>query len=194
MKFSEYQSLIASGSAVTGGDVSVPKEARPFQGRRAGFITRLAAVCVDIGSVVLTIALVNGLLALIRFIVRRAAGAELPQLGWSVIAGTLLLWALWTWGWATTGRSLGDHIMGLRVVSHSGHALGWATAAVRAAFCLAFPFGLLWVLVSGANRSVQDVVLRTSVIHEWVIAMPSVPEGELSPEAQPSAELPTEEP
>ena len=105
-----------------------------------------------------------------------------------------LLWALWTWGWATTGRSLGDHIMGLRVVSHSGHALGWATAAVRAAFCLAFPFGLLWVLVSGANRSAQDVVLRTSVIHEWVLAMPSVPEGELSPEAQPSAELPTEEP
>ena len=66
--------------------------------------------------------------------------------------------------------------MGLRVVSRSGDALGWATAAVRAVFCLAFPIGLLWVLLSRSNRSFQDTFMRTSVIHDWVMSIPSVPE------------------
>ncbi len=43
---------------------------------------------------------------------------------------------------------------------------------MRSAFCTVFPFGLLWVIPSGANRSVQDVVLRTSVIYDWVISIP----------------------
>ena len=43
---------------------------------------------------------------------------------------------------------------------------------MRSAFCTVFPVGLLWVIPSGANRSVQDVVLRTSVIYDWVISIP----------------------
>ena len=46
------------------------------------------------------------------------------------------------------------------------------TSIVRALFCTVFPFGLLWAIVSGANRSVQDVVLRTNVIYDWVISIP----------------------
>jgi hypothetical protein len=30
-----------------------------------------------------------------------------------------------------------------------------------------FPIGILWVAMSHENRSVQDVVLRTSVIYDW---------------------------
>jgi hypothetical protein len=43
----------------------------------------------------------------------------------------------------------------------------WAGAALRSAFCVLFPIGLFWVAVSGANRSVQDVVLRSSVVYDW---------------------------
>jgi hypothetical protein len=32
--------------------------------------------------------------------------------------------------------------------------------------CTLFPIGLLWVLVSRGNRSVQDLMLRTSVVYE----------------------------
>jgi hypothetical protein len=32
--------------------------------------------------------------------------------------------------------------------------------------CTIFPIGLLWVLVSQENRSVQDVLLRTSVVYD----------------------------
>jgi hypothetical protein len=38
---------------------------------------------------------------------------------------------------------------------------------VRAALYAIFPIGLLWVLGSGQNRSLQDLVLRTSVIYDW---------------------------
>ena len=38
--------------------------------------------------------------------------------------------------------------------------------AVRAVLCTIFPIGLLWVLVSGENRSVQDLLLRTSVAYD----------------------------
>jgi hypothetical protein len=41
------------------------------------------------------------------------------------------------------------------------------TALLRAAFCVFFPIGLLWCAGSRANRSVQDVVLRSSVVYDW---------------------------
>jgi hypothetical protein len=39
-------------------------------------------------------------------------------------------------------------------------------AAARAFFCTVFPLGLLWVLVSQRNHSVQDVLLRTAVVYD----------------------------
>ena len=64
--------------------------------------------------------------------------------------------------------------MGLRVVNFRGEHQRWGGAAVRSLFCTTFPIGLLWVIVSGANRSVQDVVLRTSVIYDWPSGMPTL--------------------
>jgi uncharacterized RDD family membrane protein YckC len=76
--------------------------------------------------------------------------------------------------------------MGVRVVSRKGERIGWGGAAVRSAFCAVFPFGLLWVIVSGANRSVQDVVLRTSVIYDWVIGIPGLSRKAGSPRPRPT--------
>ena len=39
---------------------------------------------------------------------------------------------------------------------------------MRAALCVVFPIGLAWVVVSRQNRSLQDTVLRTSVVYDWV--------------------------
>jgi len=30
-----------------------------------------------------------------------------------------------------------------------------------------FPIGVLWVAVSRTNKSVQDILVRTSVIYDW---------------------------
>jgi uncharacterized RDD family membrane protein YckC len=57
--------------------------------------------------------------------------------------------------------------MGLRVVSYRGGRMTLPGALLRAVFCAAVPIGLLWVAVSRENRSLQDVVLRTSVVYDW---------------------------
>jgi len=72
-----------------------------------------------------------------------------------------------TASWATVGRTYGDHLLGLRVLNFRGERLRWTGAFVRAVFCVVLPIGLYWVLVSTTNRSLQDTVLRTSVLYDW---------------------------
>jgi uncharacterized RDD family membrane protein YckC len=69
--------------------------------------------------------------------------------------------------WWLNGRSYGDAVMGLRVTSGRGERLGLWTSLLRALLCCAFPVGLFWAAVSARNRSVQDVLLRTTVIYDW---------------------------
>jgi uncharacterized RDD family membrane protein YckC len=61
--------------------------------------------------------------------------------------------------------------MGLRVVNGRGRRMRPWTAVLRAGFCVLFPIGLFWVVVSPQNRSVQDVVLRTQVRYDWAVRM-----------------------
>ena len=44
--------------------------------------------------------------------------------------------------------------------------LGEGRCFTRAALCTIFPMGLLWVLVSAENRSLQVILLRTSVVYD----------------------------
>jgi uncharacterized RDD family membrane protein YckC len=146
----------------------VPAAAREFQGQRAGIVSRVLANTVDF--LVLVGVLLGGYLAwsATRFLIDPAK-FTFPQLrpAWVLlIAGCLL--ALYFWiCWATTGRTFGNKLMGLRVVSFRGRLMRWSGALFRAIFCVVFPIGLFWALVSRQNRSVQDVVLRTSVIYDW---------------------------
>ena len=89
---------------------------------------------------------------------------------WFIVA-TLYLAA----GWAFNGQSYGSHVMGLRVVNYKGERLRPVTSLLRAAFCVFFPIGLLWVAASRSNRSLQDTVLRSSVIYDWNRRAPWLP-------------------
>ncbi len=93
--------------------------------------------------------------------------ATSPPFGVAIIVGAVYLFLYFTVSWATSGRTYGDHLMGLRVVNYRGDRMHWAGAVVRAAFCVVFPIGLFWAVISPQDRSVQDVVLRTSVIYDW---------------------------
>ena len=92
-----------------------------------------------------------------------------PSFGIAFIVGAIYLFLYFTVSWATSGRTYGDHLMGLRVVNFRGERMHWAGAIVRSAFCVVFPIGLFWAVISPRDRSVQDVVLRTSVIYDWSI-------------------------
>ena len=146
---------------------TLPVSARKFQGERAGFVIRTIAAVIDVVFIGVVVVGIWIGLWLFLLIFNPLEDYGLPRVGYFVVGGYVLMWLYWTWVWATNGRSLGQYLMGLRVVNRDGDRPDWGLATIRAAFCVVFQFGLLWAIVSRRNRSVQDVVLRTSVIHDW---------------------------
>jgi uncharacterized RDD family membrane protein YckC len=53
------------------------------------------------------------------------------------------------------------------VIESSGRKLRPGRAALRAAFYVVFPIGLVWALVSRRNASLQDLIVRTAVIYDY---------------------------
>ena len=149
----------------------IPPKARGFQGLRAGVISRTLAGGVDYVIVFLAaIGTYVGVVAL-RFLVNPRDFTPITwSLGEFLLLGFAYMFVYLTLSFATTGRTIGARLLGLRVVGRKGSKMRWIPAALRAGFCTVFPIGLFWCAVSRENRSVQDVVLRTSVIHQWPVA------------------------
>lgn len=154
---------------MTDGGVSpVPREARPFQGRRAGLVSRFVASAIDalvgVGLVLGGYVALAGTVFLID-----PSGFEPPEPSrWlSLTVALVVLEVYLAASWWLAGRSYGGHVMGLRVLRRGDRPLGPVLALVRAAFCVFFPLGLLWCAVDRRSRSVQDVVLGTSVVYDW---------------------------
>lgn len=146
----------------------VPKQARAFQGRPAGLATRLLAAAID-GLVLLALSAVGyagwaGALFLWSPAQFRFPAPSRPVV---VLVGYLACIAYLTFCWRLTGRTYGDQVIGLRVLSQAGRLPGPVTALARAIVCALFPLGLLWTAVSPVNRSVADLLLRTSVVYDW---------------------------
>jgi uncharacterized RDD family membrane protein YckC len=146
----------------------LPREARPYQGRRAGLVTRMIAAALD--GVVVILVLIVGYVSLAGFLfLVDPRGFSFPDIGLlfclASVFGVLVVYQ--TLAWRLTGRTYGGRVMGLRIVNHRGRRLRWGGAFVRALFSAGFPIGLMWVAVSRENRSVQDVLLRTSVVYDW---------------------------
>jgi len=150
----------------------VPREAQPYQGRRAGLVTRSIASVID--AVVVAVAVLAGYVGVngIRFLLNPrgfqfSEASPLP----SVATALLVLVVYLSIAWATTGRTYGCHVMGLRVVDRRGRRVRPLVALLRAVFAALFPIGLL-LCAGGRQHSVQDVVLRTSVIYDWRPGLP----------------------
>ena len=82
-------------------------------------------------------------------------------------AGGAIAVAYLALSWAATGRSVGKQVAGLRVVDRAGHRLLLWRSFLRAVLYVLFPAGLLWVLASRRNASVQDLIVRTAVVYDW---------------------------
>lgn len=147
---------------------AIPREARAFQGQRAGVVTRFAAAVVD--SVVVATVLVLAYLGLagLQFMLdpRRFSFPD-AQLFMSLIVVAAVLGCYLTIAWTFTGRTYGNLLLGLRVVGPHGPDVGFARAAARALLYVLLPVGLLWVAVDPRSRSVQDLLLRTAVVYDW---------------------------
>lgn len=148
----------------------IPPDARSFQGLRAGVVSRTVAGAVDYAIIAgVTVGLWLGI-AILGFLIdpREFSVPQWPLL-YFVVIGYVFMVVYLTIGWASTGRSFGSGLLGLRVVGRKGMKLSWPLAFVRAALCTLVPVALFWCVISRENRSVQDVLLRTSVIHDWPV-------------------------
>lgn len=183
--FRAYREAQAHGRLPDRDLPALPTDAIAFQGERAGLVSRAVAAAIDVAIVFVVVLATIAALWMLSFIInptsadfatslQDAAGRQdrIPSVLSMVLYGYLVNVLYWTVFWALSGRTIGNLVMGLRVINSKGNRPGWVGSFLRAMFCTAFPFGLLWVLVSGRNRSVQDVVLRTSVIYDWVVGIP----------------------
>ena len=138
-----------------------------IQGRRAGLVTRSLANVADLVVVALLVAGGYAAVAATRFLLNpRTFTFPAPAPTTLLLIGLCLQAVYFAVTWRVVAGTYGDRLLGLRVTDDRGARLGWGRCGVRALLCTLFPIGLLWVLVSQANRSVQDVLLRTSVVYD----------------------------
>ena len=151
-------------------------EARALQGHRAGFASRLVADLLDFGvawllglSVLVAVGVASYLLT--------GPPLQLPVLpNWlDATAGATIAVAYLTFSWAATGRSVGKQVAGLRVMGRTGRRLSVWRSFARAVLYVLFPVGLLWVLASRRNASLQDLIVRTVVVYDWAYHPPDAP-------------------
>ncbi len=147
----------------------VPREARAYQGQRAGMVTRVAAGAIDAVVVVVVVVVAYLGLNAVALLVRPRSFSFVTVPGQVVIGFALVVAVLYLAGfWAMAGRTYGCHVMGLRIVDRHGGHPGPVVALLRAVLYVAFPVGLLWCAVGSSRRSVQDVVLGTHAIYDWL--------------------------
>jgi len=146
---------------------AVPKEARSYQGHRAGIVSRVVASTVDLGVLLVSLGtaylVVSGILFVISP-VRFTFPTPDRTVILAVAAG--LAMAYLTVSWVVNGGTFGDLLLGLRVTDRRGRRPGVGVALLRAACCLVFPIGLL-LAVGAARRSLADVLVRSSVVYDW---------------------------
>ena len=150
------------------GETPVPREARPYQGRPAGLVTRLVATTLDAAVVAGVLAAAYAAWAGFLLLLD-PRNFTFPEVGvvFSLVSAFVVSVAYLTIAWSLSGRSYGDLVMGLRVLGPGGRRLHLVGALVRGLACVVLPVGLLWIAVSREKRSLQDVVLRTSVVYDW---------------------------
>jgi uncharacterized RDD family membrane protein YckC len=143
------------------------------QGRRAGIVSRFVADAADLLLVIALVGFIYLGLAAARFLIapRRFQWPAIGTLPLSALAWGLLIVYLAA-AWSATGRSVGKQIMGLRVERLDGSGLGPGVAFIRAFLSALFPIGLFWSAFSRRSASVQDLLVRTKVVYDWLPRVP----------------------
>jgi uncharacterized RDD family membrane protein YckC len=140
-----------------------------LQGTRAGFVSRVTAAAVDVMIVFLAFLVALAGWAVVEYLVTDEP-LDLPDPG-AVATGAgmaALLIVVLTLAWSGSGRTIGNSLVGLRVVTERGHDATWRRALVRAVVVIGLPvISMLWILVSRKNAGLHDLVARTTVIYDW---------------------------
>ncbi len=159
-----------------------------LQGQYAGFVSRAIAFVLDILIVIAIIAVINGAIALtldffLGFDVASCPPlnfgnglfqsglichvANLTRLVLTFVAAPVYFGLFWTLG----GQTLGQYVMGLRVVRLDGKRMTFWRSLVRwiGYFVSFFALGIgyLWVLWDDRRQGFMDKLAKTVVVYSW---------------------------
>jgi uncharacterized RDD family membrane protein YckC len=141
--------------------------ARAVQGTVAGFASRTLANVIDALATLAVVLSIYLLIGVVRFLLTRHFHFPAP----SRVVNAEVFWGvavtMMTVGWATTGKTLGKGLVGLRVTRIDRAPVRPWQALARAALYVLFLPGFLLVLFSRRGQSVQDHVVRTTVLYDW---------------------------
>ena len=143
--------------------------ARELQGQRAGFVSRAAAGAIDIAAIFGMYVLVLFVVGLLRFLLtEEPLKLPRPDLIVTIILFNLLGVVMFSTAWSGSGRTIGDDIVGLRVVTATGDDVTSGRALARA-LILAVTVGLALVpaIWSKRNNGLHDWLCRTTVVYAW---------------------------
>jgi uncharacterized RDD family membrane protein YckC len=133
----------------------------------AGLVTRLLAATVDaIAVVIATVGLYLGATGISFFWSPLRFQWPQPSPWVSTLTLVLVATAYLTIAWATTGRSYGATLLGVRVLARSRRRLGCIRAMLRAVICVLVPIGLFWTAISPTRRSWHDILVGTVVVYD----------------------------
>src|SRR5215470_15952186 len=144
--------------------MSESDRAHALQGTRAGFVSRVVAATVDVLIVFAILFAGQVMVAAGRYAFGDQA-FELPKLGatWNSTLFLVLLVIVLTIAWSGSGRTIGNNVVGLRVVRDDGESVSWARALARALVVVALTvISMGWILVSRKNAGLHDLVCRTA--------------------------------
>ncbi|GGY99206.1 RDD family protein [Streptomyces poonensis] len=139
-----------------------------LQGRPAGIVSRTVAGAVDLLVVLCTVFSIHFGFAAGRYLLLGPPFALPKPAAWVTLGlgyGTAV--AYLAGSWMIGGRTVGDQLLGLRVLSRSRGRLTLVTAVLRAVLCVFLPWGLLWIPVDRRGASVQDRLVNSAVVHDW---------------------------
>jgi len=158
---------------------------RNLEGQYAGFLSRAVGLILDYAIVSAVVAL-TGLLTMLLFrsfnvdlntCSGGTAFTSISDLACSAGRGFLVLLTL-VFGplyylvfWMLTGQTIGQRVMGLRVVRLNGRRVGFWLSLVRwlgYQICiLTLGIGFAWVLIDNRRMGWHDKLARTCVVYAW---------------------------
>jgi uncharacterized RDD family membrane protein YckC len=158
---------------------------RKLEGQYAGFLSRAVGLFLDyaiisaivVGAGILFNLLFSGLgidlnacqanASIGSFKTLACQGAILFLVFFAIIISPLY----YVFFWSLTGQTLGQRVMGVRVVRLNGRRLGFWLSLIRwigYQLCIfTLGFGFLWVLIDNRRMGWHDKLARTCVIYAW---------------------------
>jgi len=143
-----------------------------LQGRRAGFPTRVIADVIDVLiAFAIFVLIYSGTSILWDFFFSDTIQIKVQSPGINASGMWLTLVIYLTLGWASTGRTIGKQVMGLRVVRRDARPLRFGQALARSVICVTFYVFVMWtVLFSRRNAAIHDMICKTVVVYDWIPA------------------------